>query len=110
MNSIFLLSLLPPSCIVVPIRDQRNITSSATSMSFNSLNFITEQDINMVTNLIKAMFNLDNNLDEVRGHSLDLSIYRPRSLSLSLSVSEDVKIKESGLSLFYFSFPFLFYF
>ena len=41
----------------------------------------------METNSIEAMFNLDNNLDEVRGYSLDMSIYRPRSSSLLSSKS-----------------------
>jgi len=63
--------------------------SLATSMSFNSSNLTTKQDINMVTNPIKAIFNLDNNLDEVRGHSLDMSIHRPRSPSLLSSESEE---------------------
>jgi len=75
--------------MVAPIRDQGNITPSATSMGFNSSNLTTEQDINMVTNPIKAMFNLDNNLDEVRGRSLDMSIHRPRSPSLLSSESEE---------------------
>jgi len=56
-------------------------------MSFNSLKLTPGQDINMETNSIEAMFDLDNNLDEVRGHSLNMSIYRPRSPSLSLSKS-----------------------
>ena len=34
------------------------------------------------------MFNLNNKFNEVRGHSLDLSIHRPRSLSLLLLVSD----------------------
>ena len=83
-----LLSLLPPSCMVAPIRDQGNITHSSTTMSFNSLKLTPGQDINMDTNPIEAMFDLDNNLDEVRGRSLDLSIHRPRSPSPSLSSSE----------------------
>ncbi len=68
--------------MVAPIRDQENITHSATTMSFNSLKLIPGQDINMDTNPIEAMFDLDNNLDEVRGCSLDMSIHRPRSPSL----------------------------
>jgi len=44
-----------------------------------------QQDINMDTNAIEVMFDLDNNLDEVRGHSLNMSIHRPRSPSLSSS-------------------------
>jgi len=43
----------------------------------------------METNYIEAMFDLDNNLDEVRGCSLDMSIHRPRSPSLSSSKSEE---------------------
>ena len=54
-------SLLPPSCIVVPIRDLGNITQSSAIISFN------------------------NNYDEVRGCSLDMSAYRPRSPSMSLN-------------------------
>jgi len=34
------------------------------------------------------MFDLDNNLDEVKGHSLDMSIHRPRSPSLLSSKYE----------------------
>ena len=73
--------------MVVPIRDQGNITHSTTTMSFNFLKLTSGQDINMETNFIEAMFNLDNNLDEMRGHSLDMSIHRPRSSSLLLSKS-----------------------
>ena len=39
----------------------------------------------MVIDPIGTMFNLDNNYDEVRGRSLDMSAYRPRSPSISLS-------------------------
>jgi len=75
--------------MVASIRDHENITHSAITMSFNSLKLTSEQDINMNTNLIKAMFDLDNNLEVVRGHSLDMSIYRPRSPSLSSSKYEE---------------------
>ena len=88
-NLLSILSLLQPSCMVVPIRDQGNITHSATTMSFNSLKLIPGQDINMETNSIEAMFNLDNNLDEVRGHSLDMSIHMPRFPSLSLDENRE---------------------
>jgi len=57
-------------------------------MSSNSLKSVFEEDIDMVTNLIRAIFNLNNNLDKVRGRSLDASAYRPRSLSISLSENE----------------------
>ena len=85
----FLLSLLPPSCMVAPIRDQGNITHSATTMSFNSLKLTPGQDINMDTNPIEAMFDLGNNLEVVRGCSLDMSIHRPRSPSLLSSKCEE---------------------
>ena len=103
--------------MVVPIRDQGNITPSATSMSFNSLNLTTKQDINIDTNPIKAMFNLNNNLDEVRGCSLDMSIHRPRSPSLLLSISEEeyhlllsLQMVDLVFFLFYFSILFSFHF
>ena len=47
------------------------------------------QDINMETNSFEAMFDLEHNLDEVRGRSLDMSIHRPRSPSLSSSESRE---------------------
>ena len=51
-------------------------------------NLVLSQDIDMVFDSVKAMFNLNNNFNEIRDYSLDLSIYRPRLLSLSLSVSK----------------------
>jgi len=73
--------------MVAPIRDQGNLTHSATTISFNSLKLMPGQNINMETNSFKSMFDLEHNLDEVRGHSLDMSIYRPKSPSLSSSKS-----------------------
>jgi len=43
----------------------------------------------MVTDPIGAMFNLNNNLDKVRGCSLDVSAHRLRSPSISLSKNEE---------------------
>ena len=71
--------------MVVPIRDQENITLSSTAMSFNSLDSVTIQEINMDVHPVGTMFELDHNNDKVRGHSLDASIHRPRSPSLSSS-------------------------
>ena len=71
--------------MVVPIRDLGNITQSSAIMSSNSLNLVPSQDIDMVVNPIGTMFDLNNNYNEVRGHSLDMSIHRPRSLSMSSS-------------------------
>ena len=58
-------------------------------MSSNSLKSVFEEDIDMVTNPIGAMFNLNNNLDEVRSCSLDTSTHRPRSPSISSSENEE---------------------
>ena len=71
--------------MVVPIRDLGNITQSPTIMSFNSLDLVHRQNIDMVVNPIGAMFGLDYNYDKMRGHSLDMSVYRPRSPSMLLS-------------------------
>jgi len=54
-------------------------------MSFNSLKLVFKEDIDMVTDSIGTMFNLNNNLDEVRDHSLNVSVHRPRFPSISLS-------------------------
>ena len=54
-------------------------------MSNISLNSASSQDINMVIDPIGTLFDLDNNYDEVRGHSLDLSIHRLRFPSMSSS-------------------------
>ena len=80
--------------MVVPIRDLGNITQSSTTMSSNSLNLTPRQDIDMVIDPIDTMFNLDNNFDEVKGCSLDLSIHRPRfPLLLSSECDEEYHIR-----------------
>jgi len=58
-------------------------------MSSNSLKLVFEEDIDMVTDPIGAMFNLNNNLDKVRGCSLDVSTHRPRSPSILSSKNEE---------------------
>ena len=82
-------SLLPLYCMVAPIRDLGNITQSPTTMSSNSLKSVFEEDIDMVTDPIGTMFNLNNNLDEVRGRSLDMSVHRPRFPFISSSKNEE---------------------
>ena len=81
----FLLSLLLPSCMIVPIRDQGNITHSSTTMSFNTLDSVSIQDLNMDVDSVSTMFELDHNDNEMRGCSLDTSIHRPKSPSMSSS-------------------------
>ena len=54
-------------------------------MSFNTLNSISIQELNMDVDPVSTMFELDHNDNKMRGHSLDASIYRPRSPSMSLN-------------------------
>jgi len=75
--------------MVAPIRDLGNITQPSDIMSSNSLKVVFDDDIDMVTNPIGAMFNLNNNFDEVRGYSLDVSTYKPRSPAVLSSESEE---------------------
>ena len=80
-----LLSLLPPSCIVAPIRETRNIILFNTTSHSTTHNMARIQDNNMVINPVKDLFP-DN---EIRGHSLALSMYKPRSPSISSSESKE---------------------
>jgi len=71
--------------MVAPIRDQENIMHSSTTMSFNTSDSISSQDLNMDVDSVSIMFKLDHIDNEVRGCSLDASIHRPRSPSMSSS-------------------------
>jgi len=71
--------------MVASIRDQGNITHSSTTMSFNTLDSVSIQELNINVDPISTMFELDHNDDEVRGCSLDASIHRLRSPSMSLN-------------------------
>ena len=85
MCSALLLSLLPPSCIVVPIREVRNIMLFNTTSHSTTHNMAQIQNNNMVIDPVKDLFP-DN---EVRGHSLVLSMHKPKSLLISLSESKE---------------------
>jgi len=50
---------------------------------------MTLQYIDMVVNPLDNLFDIGNNFDKVRSHSLALSAYRPKSPSLSLSNCEE---------------------
>ena len=80
-----LLSLLPPSCMVAPIRETRNIILFNTTSHSTTHNMARIQDNNMVIDPVKDLFP-DN---EIRGHSLALSMYKPRSPSISSSESKE---------------------
>ena len=58
-------------------------------MSSNFLKLVFKEEIDMVTDPIRAIFNLNNNLDEVRGHFLDVSTHKPRSPSILSSENEE---------------------
>ena len=74
--------------MVVPIRKLGNFIHSTAIMSQTTSNLVLSQDIDMDIDPIKAMFDLNNNYEEVRGCSLDMSIHRPRSPFPSLSLSK----------------------
>ena len=80
-----LLSLLPPSCMVVPIRELGNITLSNTTLCSTTYNMAWIQDTDTAVDPVKNLFTDD----EVRGHSLALSVHRPRSPSISSSESDE---------------------
>jgi len=89
--------------MVVPIRDQGNITHSSTTMSFNILDSVSIQELNMDVDPVSTMFELDHNDDEMRDRSLDVSIHRPKSSSMSSSIY--VKIIDSRI--YFLSFHFI---
>ena len=80
-----LLSLLPPSCMVAPIRELGNITLSTATTCSTTNNMASIQDIDMVVDPLDNLFDIGDNFDEVRGRSLALSAHRPRSPSISSS-------------------------
>ena len=77
--------LLPLSCIVVLIRELGNITLSNTTLHSTTYNMARIQDTDMAVDSVKNLFTDD----EMRGHSLVLSVYRPRSPSISSSISNE---------------------
>jgi len=74
-------------------------------MSFNILDSVSIQELNMDVDPVSTMFELDHNDDEMRDCSLDVSIHRPKSSSMSSSIC--VKIVDSGIYFYLFT---LFYF
>jgi len=74
----------------VPIRELANITHFTTAMANISNNLTPNSDINMVIDPEDNIYDIGNGFEEGRGHSLSLSMYKPRSLSISSSkCSED---------------------
>ena len=81
-----LLSLLPPSCMVVPIRDLGNIASFTSTFHSTTNIMASNDDINLVVDPLDNLFeNISDNFDEVRGRSLELSVHHPRTPSMSSS-------------------------
>ena len=62
-----LLSLLPPSCMVAPIRELANKSLSSTTKTLSTRKMSPNNNVEMVINLIDDFFNNCNNYDEVRG-------------------------------------------
>jgi len=71
--------------MVVSYREFRNITLFTSTIHSITNNIALSNDIDMDVNPLDNLFDIGDNFDEMRGHSLALSTYRPRFLSLSLS-------------------------
>ena len=72
--------------MVAPIRDFRNITTSALAIHFTTDNMSPNNISNIEVNSFNNIFEKAcNNFDKMRGHSLTLSTHCPRTLSLSSS-------------------------
>ena len=84
-----LLSLLPPSCMVVPIRELANKLLSSTTKALSTKKMFPNKNVEMVMDPVDNLFNNCNNYDEVRGHTLASSMHHPRSLFLSSSNSKE---------------------
>ena len=79
--------------MVAPIRELGNITLSAITTSSNTSNMASSQDINMVVNLLDNLFDIGNNYNKVRSHSLEMSAHRSRfPLILSSECNEEYHI------------------
>ena len=75
--------------MVVPYREFRNITLSASTTHSTTNNMASSNDINIDVNPLDNLFDVDDNFDKMRGCSLALSVYRPRSSSLFSSDCEE---------------------
>jgi len=92
-----LLSLLPPSCMVVPIRALVNITLSTTTkaLSTNILNMFANEDVVMDGGLFDCLFkDICDNYNEVQGHTLAYSAHCPRTPSMSSSECKESYAKQ----------------
>ena len=88
-----LLSLLPLSWIVAPIRELANITHLTTAIANISNNLTPNSDINMVINPEDNIYNIGNSFKKRRGRSLLFSMYKLRSSSIfSSKYSEDYHV------------------
>ena len=84
-----LLSFLPLSCMVAPIRDLGNITSKTLSICESTLNMTASNDIDMEVDSFNQLFQGTNDFfDEVQDCSLTQSAHSPRTLSISSSECE----------------------
>ena len=87
-----LLFLLPPSCMVVPIRDLRNIlfqTSALTSDAHNIASVFGDCEMTDVSGVANVIFPDVDCCNKVRGHLLSSSMRNSRSSSLSSDKSTE---------------------
>jgi len=71
--------------MVAPIRELGNITLSTSAIHSTINNMTLIQDNDMVVDPLDNLLGLGDKFDKVRGYSLALSTYRPRSPSMFLS-------------------------
>ena len=71
--------------MVAPIRELVNIIHTFTTIANISDNLTQNSNINMVIDPLDNIFNIGSDIEEKRGCSLFLSMYKPRSPSISSS-------------------------
>jgi len=71
--------------MVASTRELANITLSPTAMTNVSNNLTPNSNIDMVVNLLDNLYDISNSFEKERGHSLSLSMHKPRFLSISSS-------------------------
>ena len=76
-----LLFLLPPSCIIAPIRNLGNIVFDTHTLHSPMTEIALNEDFYMANSVYNKMFKQigDLDVDKIRDCSLDTSAHRPRS-------------------------------
>jgi len=80
--------------MVVSYREFRNITLFTSTIHSITNNMASSNDIDMDINPLDNLFDIGDNFDEMRSHSLALSTYRPRfPLLFSSNCKEEYYIR-----------------